>query len=452
MKTCGESVVNWWIGVLILFIGIVIGTFGADAVVAEEREESEPVLSERVKAIEERLDKLDRVDVIKKVNEYVCPDGELYDSLPAGGRCPDGSLPEDRQTFRKIPFSRRESLSEKISAALEEAESKRVTIGGSARGILQQPLGSRMDEKLFGTGSVDLFFLSKPMTASIFFVDLESIGGRGPDEVVGSLSRLNTDAETLGAGATDQVKVREAWLYMRLLGDQVKVFGGKVDLTNYFDRNAVANDETTKFLNTALVNNPLLKQPPNGPGAALRYEPGKDFGMGVGVQSSNNSGATIAEKVYAVAELDYHTHPFSSREGNYRLWGRSARDGATLEKRSWGVGISFDQEVHPRATAFVRAGIGKTEGEEKKAYAGSVGLELRSLFESAIRDRIGLAFSCQVDAGISENLGEGYYHHYLTDRLAVAFDLQWLFTGTNEITGEKNRNIVIPGLRTTVNF
>jgi len=219
-------VVNWWIGVLILFIGIVIGTFGTDAVVAQEREESEPVLSERVKAIEERLDKLDRVDVIKKVNEYICPDGELYDSLPAGGRCPDGSLPEDRQTFRRIPFSRRESLSEKIGAALEEAESKRVTIGGSARGILQQLLGSRMDEKLFGTGSVDLFFVSKPMTASIFFVDLESIGGSGPDEGVGSLSRLNTDAETLGAGVTDQVKVREAWLYMRLLGDQVKVFGG----------------------------------------------------------------------------------------------------------------------------------------------------------------------------------------------------------------------------------
>jgi hypothetical protein len=421
-------------------------------VFAQERVEPESALSERVKTLEERLDQLDRVEVIKKVSEYVCRDGELYDSLPSGGRCPDGSLPEDRQTFRKIPFSRRESLSEKISAALEEAESKRVTAGGSARGILQQLLGNRSGEKLFGTGSVDLFFLSKPMTSSLFFVDLESIGGSGPDEVVGSLSRLNTDAETLGAGVSDQVKVREAWLYIRLLGDQLKVIGGKIDLTNYFDRNAVANDETAKFLNTALVNNPLLKQPPNGPGVVLQYDSGKDFGMGVGAQSSDNSGATIAEKVYAIAELDYHTHLFSRREGNYRLWGRSARDGAVLEKKSWGVGISFDQELHPHATAFVRAGIGKREGEDKKAYAGSTGLELRSLFESAIRDRIGLALSRQAGAGGSESFGEGYYHHYLTDRLAIAFDLQWLFTGTNSITGEKNRNIVIPGLRTTVNF
>ena len=116
------------------------------------------------------------------------------------------------------------------------------------------------------------------------------------------------------------------------------------------------------------------------------------------------------------------------------------------------MGISFDQEIYPRATAFVRAGIGKTERENENAYAGSAGVELRAIFESVMRDRMGLVFSRQVNRNASENLDEEYQHHCLTYRLAVAFDLQWLFTGTNTITGGKNRNIVIPRLRTTVNF
>ena len=34
-------------------------------------------LQERIRALEERLDRLDRVDVIKKTREYVCPGGEI---------------------------------------------------------------------------------------------------------------------------------------------------------------------------------------------------------------------------------------------------------------------------------------------------------------------------------------------------------------------------------------
>ncbi|MCI0529758.1 MAG: hypothetical protein L0Y56_20135, partial [Nitrospira sp.] len=329
---------NWWIVVIVglwLMPGLVMAQ--------DDNRQDEQPLEERVKALEERLDKIDRVEVVKQVREYICPGGEIYDSLPPGGRCPDGSIPKERATFRKLPFSRRESLADKIEAALEEAEEKRVTVGGSARGILQQVAPNPAGDQLFATGSVDLFFLSRPMTLSTFFVDLEAVGGTGPDEVVGSLSRLNTDAETLGV--TDEVKVREAWLYLRLFSDHLQIVGGKLDLTNYFDRNAVANDETAKFLNTALVNNPLLKQPVNGPGGAIRYESGRDWAFGLGMQSPNNSGSAIADKVYTIAEFDYHTYSFFSREGNYRLWGRVGRVVEALEKKTWGIGISLDQQI-----------------------------------------------------------------------------------------------------------
>lgn len=433
-----------------LFVGLI--SFGQAAAQEGQKEDKRALLDERVRILEERLDKLDKVEVIKEVKEYICPGGEIYDSLPPGGRCPDGSVSEERATFKKIAFSRRESLSEKIDVAIAEAETKRVAVGGSARGIIQQVLNSREEDKLFGEGSVDFFFLSRPMVGTIFFADLEAIGGAGPDEAVGSLSRLNTDAETFGIGVTDQVKVREAWLHMSLLGDQVKVVAGKLDLTNYFDRNGVANDETAKFLNTALVNNPLLAQPPNGPGLAVRYEPGKEIGTGIGIQSPDNSGSTIAEKVYAIFEIDYHAHILSSREGNYRFWGRMGTDPESSNNKTWGSGISLDQQIYSGVTTFARVGIGRTEGEHRNAYAWSTGLEVSSPFKTLPKDRTGLAFSRQVEEVNSESIGEGYYHHFLTDRLAIAFDLQWLLSGTNLITGQRNENVVIPGFRTTINF
>ena len=246
--------------------------------------------------------------------------------------------------------------------------------------------------------------------------------------------------------------MREAWLYFKLLDDRLRVVGGKIDLTNYFDRNAVANDETGQFLNTALVNNPLLRQPANGPGAAIQYDTQGAIGMALGVQSSNNDASTLTEKVYAVAEIDYHNSLFLSRQGNYRLWGRVARLPEALDRKTWGAGFSLDQQVTAQLAFFARAGVGRTEGEAQIAYAWSTGVQMLSPFAESIRDRAGLAFSRQVERQRLESIAEGYYRHVLTDRLWISFDLQWLLSGTNNIAGKESENIFIPGVRTTVNF
>jgi len=409
------------------------------------------ILENRVKALEERLDKLDKVDVIKQAKQYVCPSGEILESLPPGGRCPDGSLAEEQVAVKKFKFSRRESLSEKIEAALAEAEVKRVTVGGSARGIVQQPFNVT-GSKVVGEGSADLFLLSRPMAFSTVFVDFEAIGGSGPDEAVGSRSRLNADAETLGPGVTDQVKVREAWLDLRLLDRRLYLVGGLLDLTNYVDRNVVANDETTQFLNAALVNNPMLKQPLNGGGLALRYEPDRDMAVTFGVQSPNRSGSTIANKVYAIAEFDYQLHLPPAGAGNYRVWGRFGRIADTLERDSWGVGVSLDQQLASNLTLFTRAGVGRVSGDPRLSHAWSTGLQWTAPFATRTRDRVGLAFGRQVEPAGSESVGEVYYSLFLTNRLAVSADLQWLFSGPNSVTGERNTNVLVPGVRVTVSF
>lgn len=416
----------------------------------QEKTSNTENLEERIKAIEERLERLDSVPVIKQVREYLCSGGEIHDALPPGGRCPDGTMSKERFTFRTELFSRRESIAEKIEAALEDAESSRVAVGGSARGILQQVLNSQDNDKLFSTGSVDLFFLSRPMTNTTFFVDLLAIGGAGPDEVLTSLSGVNSDAETFAD--KDDVKVKEAWLLRRLMGDHLMFVAGKLDLSNYFDRNEVANDETTRFLNASLVNNPILQLPQNGPGLALRYEAGGAATWLLGFQSSEGKASGVATKVLAIAELDYRTRLLFSRLGNIRLWVKTGRLEGALEKKTYGSGLSFDQQVTALSKVFVRYGLGKTEGAGKKEYAWSTGFEIKAPFEAFPRDRWGVGFSRERALTRFESLAETYYQHYLTDRLAVAFDLQWLFSGTNNITGTKQDNIVLPGFRTTINF
>ena len=91
-----------------------------------------------------------------------------------------------------------------------------------------------------------------------------------------------------------------------------------LDLTNYFERNAFANGETTQFLNAALVNNPMLKQPANGAGITLRWDAGHDLGFSLGAQTSHDFVEDLLSEPFVIGEIDYHTTCLI--DGNYRLW------------------------------------------------------------------------------------------------------------------------------------
>lgn len=436
--------------VLLTAVTLVGLTVMENLVQAEDTPEVQRLL-ERIRALEERLDKLERVEVIKKTAEYICPGGEILDQPPPGGRCPDGGRPEIRETLRKSTVSRRESISEKIEGALQEAEAKKVAVGGSARATLQQVLNGRKGEgKLFGEGAVDLTLLFRPMVRTTMFVDLEAIGGPGPDRRLGSLSRLNTEAETLG-GQDEKLTVREAWLGFRFLDDRLDLYLGKLDPTNYFDRNAFANDETIQFLNTALVNNPMLRQPPNGPGLVARWDAGRDLGFSLGGHaSSNDLGKNLLGGPYVIGAIDYHSARLI--DGNYRLWARAGRLPEDHRRQTWGAGISLDQRLTPRLGVFGRAGLSRTEDEGLTSYAWSTGLRLASPLFDRTKDHLGFGYSFQRQSAGHEHLAESYYNLFLTGHFSIIGNVQWLISGPNQVTGGKNRNVIIPGLRAIVGF
>jgi Carbohydrate-selective porin, OprB family len=433
-----------------------LGLMVADAVCAADSPETER-LQERIRVLEERLDRLDRVDVIKKTVEYVCPGGEIFDEAPPGGRCPDGSRPFLRDTVRKSTVARRESIGEKIEAAIVDADARKVAVGGAARGILQQVANAEEGQnQLFGEGSIDLTLLYHPMVRTTLFIDFEAIAGPGPDKKLGTLSRVNADAETLNAvggfGGTDEkLTIREAWLWLKFVNDRLDFFIGQLDLTNYFDRNVFANDETTQFLNGALVNNAMLKQPVNGVGVTLRWDAGRDLGFSLGAQTTHVLDEDLLSEPFVIGEIDYHSTFLI--EGNYRLWVRvTSRLPPNRQQQMYGGGISIDQLLTPQLGVFVRAGVNQIESISRTFFAASGGLRWTGPLWNRPRDRVGVGYNFQRDVPGDEQVMEAYYNLFLTDHLSVSGNVEWLIHGPNQVTGGVNNNVVIPGIRVVVVF
>ena len=433
-----------------------LGLMVADAVCAADSPEVQR-LQERIRALEERLDRLDRVDVIKKTVEYVCPGGEIFDEAPPGGRCPDGSRPFLRDTVRRSTVARRESIGEKIEAAIVDADARKVAVGGAARGILQQVANAEEGQnQLFGEWSIDLTLLYHPMVRTTLFIDFEAIGGPGPDRKLGTLSRVNADAETLNAvggfgGPDEKLTIREAWLWLKFINDRLDFFGGQLDLTNYFDRNVFANDETTQFLNQALVNNAMLKQPVNGVGLTLRWDAGRDLGFSLGAQTTHVLDEDLLSEPFVIGEIDYHAT--FHIEGNYRLWARvTSRPPPNRQQQMYGAGISIDQLLTPQLGVFVRAGFNQIESISRTFFAASGGFRWLGPLWSRPRDRVGVGYNFMRDVPGDEQVMEAYYNMFLTEHLSVTGNVQWVIHGPNQVTGGVNNNVVIPGIRVVVVF
>jgi hypothetical protein len=353
--------------------------------------------------------------------------------------------------------ARRESIGEKIEAAIVDADARKVAVGGAARANLQQVANAEEGQnQLFGEGSVDLTLLYHPMVRTTLFIDFEAIGGPGPDRKLGTLSRVNADAETLNAvggfgGPDEKLTIREAWLWLKFINDRLDFFGGQLDLTNYFDRNVFANDETTQFLNQALVNNAMLKQPVNGVGMTLRWDAGRDLGFSLGAQTTHVLEEDLLSEPFVIGEIDYHATFHMG--GNYRLWARvTSRPPPNRQQQMYGAGISIDQLLTPQLGVFVRAGFNQIESISRTFFAASGGLRWTGPLWNRPRDRVGVGYNFMRDVPGDEQVMEAYYNMFFTDHLSVSGNVEWVIHGPNLVTGGVNNNVVIPGVRVVVVF
>ncbi len=187
---------------------------------------------------------------------------------------------------------------------------------------------------------------------------------------------------------------------------------GKMDPFLFFDQNAIADDETTRFLNTAFVHNPLLDAGGDVGVDAFGFTPGLRFayhneterplawdaslgvfGAGSGAQFSNSF-----EKPFVIAQLETTRKFFGGLNGHYRLYlwrnGQAtayANEFDTQTEKHTGWGMSLDQRVGDATTLFARYGR-QTQGKARFNRATTLGAEFGGSYWDRGADAVGAAF------------------------------------------------------------
>ena len=424
-----------------------------DAASAQQAADAErQVLLEEVAELRQRVTDLESSAVlsepetrVKRVEVFVDQNGQEHDEPVPGAK--------REVTYRRERVYRRQTINEKIEEALADAEEHNVKIGVDAAITTQFANRTKgndpalINHHAYALASADLFFTAGIAQNTIFFADIVALSGSPPDAEIPSLTLLN--GYTARLVAQNQLNLREVWLRTELFGQRLALTTGRLDLTNYFDNNALANDESTQFLADALVNNQMLGLASNGTGVAAEFDPKNGFRLKFGLQQSNDDATNLSESLFTLSEVGYTFTPFSLPEGSYRLWFRT--DNTAEQILTKAVGISVDQKLTSSFGLFGRYG---TEGFESE-FAGrdhywSVGFGVQNNHVFNPQDTWGIGYAeTRLFDSDREKLVEGYYNLLLTDRLRLSFNLIHVLETP---VGAEKFGYLLPGVRLQASF
>lgn len=342
---------------------------------------------------------------------------------------------------------------------------KNISISGGLVGVIQGSVNSPTDiggnsrDHLDVVGRGDIVFEFKITDHTIAVVDLESTGGWGVDRHFRNYSILNNVADA----TNDRVRFRQAFVEHSTFNDRLIVTAGKVDLTNYFDSNAVAGDETSQFISGAFVHNPVLGAPEIGPGARILLKLTESLSFQAGYGTGDGDSADAVDHGYGIIEAAYRQKT-GDIEGNVRIFGTADGTHADGDDSSassepvyklknetgFGGGISIDQQITSQLTLFGRYGL-RQKGIYNAYSAWSAGFQYQGLCPMRKDDIFGFAWG-QIaikEAAAKEKLTEVYYKIKVSDQIAVTPFFQYLLQPMGE-PGLKNAALL--GMRTLVSF
>ncbi len=247
---------------------------------------------------------------------------------------------------------------------------------------------------------------------------------------------------------------------------------GKIDPFVFFDQNAAADDESTKFLNNAFVHNPLLDSGGDvgadqygfSPGLVLGYlnerSRPESWGASLGVfgsgHAANFSGSP--SRPFVIGQLERSQRLFGGLAGNYRLYawtnGR-ASDFDDSEARHSGFGVSADQRVGDAITLFGRYGH-QAKGKPRFDRALTFGAEIGGSYWGRAADSFGIAAGFlrtspdfSFAASGAERIAELYYRFRLNNRFELSPDVQFIRRPAADAAAP---DITVVGLRARVGF
>lgn len=393
--------------------------FGAQA--ESDREQ----LLKRIEGLEQRVIELETTTVlsdpetrVKKIEVFVDENGFEHDTrVPGSHRV---------TTYQRERVYRRQTINEKIEEALDDAASRNVQLGVDAAIILQnvqQPRGEdkTADGNFYQLASTDLYFTAGIAQYTVFFADIVGLSGTPPDNEINGTTLVNGYAARLIK--QNDLSLREAWLMTELWDQRLSLVVGRLDLTNYFDANAAANDETSQFLSDALVNNPALGLSENGAGMAVVYDPKSAFNFRLGYQQSSSTASNLSDSLFLLLEAGYQANPFHMGEGNYRIWYREDSTG----NGSSAFGVSLDQRLMAGITLFGRYGSAENTASTKRDSYYSTGLQFDTGLGFNPEDAFGIGYSrSDLATNEKETLFESYYNLAMTEKLRLSFHLTFL--------------------------
>ena len=407
---------------------------------------------ERMQLIEARLRELETTAVlsdpetyISKVNTFVDKNGLEHATRAPGTRA--------IVTYQRERVYRRQTINEKIEQALSGDAAARVQVGVDAAIVMQHITqvdgkGGLADGEAYQLASTDLYFTAELAKNTIFYADIVGLSGTTPAGQLEGLTDINGYTARL-RDPNDQLSdlsLREAWLMTELFDQSLSLTVGRLDLTSFFDGNAVSNDETSQFLSDALVNNPMLGLSENGAGMAGVYDPKNGLSLKLGYQQSDSRAANLSDALFQLAEVAYQFNPFGSGVGNYRAWYRTDNTDGNLSA----LGLSFDQKLSAGITLSARFGTAETKLSEDDNFV-SAAVEFGAGYGFNPGDVWGLGFA-QTELNSSddeERLVESYYSLGLAEKLVMSFHLTWV---TEDSVGDESSSYLVPGLRLQASY
>lgn len=248
-------------------------------------------------------------------------------------------------------------------------------------------------------------------------------------------------------------------ILQNLFREKLQLIAGKIDVSDFFDTNAVTNCEQTEFLAGSLVNNPTIAFPQAGIAGAARYSLTADISVqgavadasAVATTSGLESAFRGGDHLFSIFEID--VSPFGTRySGVYRIifWHDSspAASDEPGDEGNRGLALSFDQSATDELDLSFRYGAADEPVGGLSSF-WSFGASLDGPWPGRAQDCLQLALAVSDAAPRDEILVEIGYHAVVSHDLAVTPLVQVI--GHPADRGAPD-TFVVPGLRAVYVF
>lgn len=274
-------------------------------------------------------------------------------------------------------------------------------------------------------------------------------------EVAEGMPGYSYGSNDVSLGMSDTVEFAAAfWSYTML--DALTFTVGKIDISAFFETNALANDSSRQFIAYPFVNNPTVRFAFHEPGYILKLHPGDFFYAQVGVfedrEQPEELVSELEQKFYAL-EFGFHYEPFEE-EGNLRLL---AWNSDYFEQG--GFAINLDQMFGETFGMFLRYGMLRDaiytvplDVTEMPSSDTEQAFSIGTRINFGEENHVGLGYALQAPADPEMSAMtwlEGYVSVNLDEGVFATFDLQYI---VNPDFDSERTALWIPGVRFFAQF